>query len=64
LNLQEIIYSQNVVGVARKTKDESVWETQKSSKLLDNVHFYKNSNKLMTGALKKILKDLDKRSVK
>ncbi|WP_099710896.1 hypothetical protein [Flavobacterium sp. 9] len=64
LNLQEIIYSQNVVGVARKTKDESVWETEKSSKLLDNVKFYKSSNKLMTGALKKILKDLDKRSVK
>lgn len=64
LNLQEIIYSQNVVGVARKDKTESVWSTEKSSKLLDNVDFYKSSNKLMTGALKKILKDLDKRSVK
>ena len=64
LNAQEIIYSQNVVGVARKTKNESVWGTEKSDKLIDNIDFYKTSNKLMAGALKKIFKDLEKRSVK
>ncbi|RED22049.1 hypothetical protein BD847_3546 [Flavobacterium cutihirudinis] len=64
LNLQQIIYSQNVVGVARKKSSESVWQTEKSNKLIDNVTFYKNSNQLMNGALKKILKDIDKKSVK
>jgi hypothetical protein len=64
LNTQEIIYSQNVIGVSRNTKQESVWSTEKSNKLIDNVDFYKTSNKLMRGALKKIFKDLDKRSVK
>lgn len=64
LNSQEIIYSQNVVGVARKEEKESVWPTEKSSKLIDNIDFYKSANKLMLGALKKIFKDLDKRSVK
>ena len=64
LNSQEIIYSQNVVGVVRKTKNESVWGTEKSDKLIDNIDFYKTSNKLMAGALKKIFKDLEKRSVK
>lgn len=64
LNLQQIIYSQNVVGVAKKKSSESVWQTEKSDKLIDNVTFYKSSNRLMKGALKKILKDIDKKSVK
>lgn len=64
LNSQEIIYSQNVVGIDQKTTTESVWQTEKSTKLLDNVNFYKTSNKLMFGALKKVFKDLEKRSVK
>ncbi|MCP2028685.1 hypothetical protein L1276_003856 [Flavobacterium sp. HSC-32F16] len=64
LNLQQIIYSQNVIGITQKENTKSVWETQKSSKLADNVVFYKNSNVLMTGALKRIFKDLKKRSVR
>lgn len=64
LNLQQIIYSQNVIGITNKANTKSMWETEKSSKLADNVVFYKNSNALMTGALKKIFKDLKKRSIK
>lgn len=64
LNSQEIIYSQNVIGISRKTEEESVWPKEKSSKLIDNINFYKTSNKLMAGALKKVFKDLEKRSVK
>ncbi|MBS7252521.1 hypothetical protein [Flavobacterium branchiicola] len=64
LNLQQIIYTQNVVGVSRKEATESVWGTQKSDKLIDNIAFYRNANQLMTKALKKIFKDLDKRSTK
>jgi hypothetical protein len=64
LNLQQIIYSQNVVGITNKGNTKSMWETQKSDKLIDNITLYKNSNALMTGALKRIFKDLKKRSVK
>nr|WP_315222179.1 hypothetical protein [uncultured Flavobacterium sp.] len=64
LNLQQIIYSQNVVGITHKGNTKSMWETEKSSKLIDNVTFYKNANKLMLGALKRIFKDLKKRSIK
>lgn len=64
LNLQQIIYSQNVVGITRKEASESMWQTEKSDKLIDNIAFYKNSNQLMTKALKKILKDIDKKSIK
>lgn len=64
LNLQQIIYTQNVVGVARKKSNESVWQAQKSDKLIDNITFYKTSNRLMLGSLKKILKDIDKKSIK
>ncbi|MDY0987049.1 hypothetical protein SOM12_06450 [Flavobacterium sp. CFBP9031] len=64
LNSQEIIYSQNVVDISQKTKTEPMWSTEKSNKFIDNVEFYKTSDKLMKGALKKIFKDLDKRSVK
>lgn len=63
LNLNQIIYSQNVVGVAKKESSESVWGTEKSSKLVDNITLYKNSNKLMSGALKRIFKNLEKTSV-
>ncbi len=63
LNLKQIIYSQNVVGITHKANTKSMWETEKSDKLLDNVTFYKNSDALMLGALKKIFKDLKKRSV-
>lgn len=64
LNLKQIIYSQNVVGIIQKGNTKSMWETKKSSKLIDNVTFYKNTNNLMLGALKRIFKDLKKRSVK
>jgi len=64
LNLQQIIYSQNVVGVSRKSAEEPMWQTEKSDKLIDNIAFYKSANKLMTKSLKKIFQDLDKRSVK
>ncbi|MDR7209331.1 hypothetical protein [Flavobacterium piscis] len=63
LNLKQIIYSQNVVGITQKGNTKSMWETEKSSKLADNVTFYKNANNLMLGALKRIFKDLQKRSV-
>lgn len=63
LNLKQIIYSQNIIGVARKQSNESVWETQKSDKLIDNITFYKNTDKLMEGALKRIFKNLQKTSV-
>jgi hypothetical protein len=64
LNLRQIIYSQNVVGITAKANTKSMWETQKSDKLVDNITFYKNADNLMLGALKKVFKDLDKRSVK
>lgn len=63
LNLQQIIYSQNVVGVSRKHASESVWDTKKSDKLIDNIALYKTSNQLMKKALIKIFKDIDKKSV-
>jgi hypothetical protein len=64
LNLQQIIYSQNVVAITHKKNTKSMWETKKSSKLIDNVTFYKNTDNLMLGALKRIFKDLKKRSIK
>lgn len=63
LNLKQIIYSQNIVGITNKGNTKSMWETQKSDKLIDNVTLYKNSNALMIGALKRIFKDLKKRSI-
>lgn len=63
LNLQQVIYSQKVIGITNKDNTKSMWETEKSRKLIDNVTFYKNSEKLMQGALKKIFKDLKKRSI-
>ena len=64
LNLKQIIYSQNVVGITEKGNTKSMWETEKSDKLIDNITLYKSTNKLMLGALKKVFKDLKKRSVK
>lgn len=63
LNLKQIIYSQNVVGITGKGNTKSIWETEKSEKLVDNITLYKNADNLMLGALKRIFKDLDKRSV-
>lgn len=63
LNLKQIIYSQNVVGITGKGNTKSMWETEKSDKLVDNITLYKNTDNLMLGALKRIFKDLDKRSV-
>lgn len=64
LNLQQIIYSQNVVGITGKQASEPMWQTEKSDKLIDNIALYKNSNQLMTKALKKIFKDIEKKSIK
>lgn len=63
LNLQEIIYSQKAIGTVTSKQIKSVWDTQKSDKLIDNITFHKSSNKLMLGALKKILNDLKKKSI-
>jgi hypothetical protein len=63
LNLQEIIYSQRAIGTTSARTEKSVWETKKSDKLIDNISFHKSANKLMIGSLKKILKDLEKKSI-
>ncbi|WP_157492700.1 hypothetical protein [Flavobacterium sp. TAB 87] len=63
LNLQEIIYSQRVVGTVTSEKQKSLWETTKSDKLIDNISFHKSNKKLIKGAFKKLLKDLEKKSV-
>ena len=63
LNLSEIIYSQQVIGSDSPKKESSVWASKKSDKLIDNIAFYRTSNKLMLGSLKKILKDLKKKSI-
>jgi hypothetical protein len=63
LNLLQIIYTAHVIGT--DTEDQpSAFDTKKSDKLIDNISFYKSSNKLMSGCLKKILKDLKKKSIK
>lgn len=64
LNLQEIIFSQKTIGIAQKKSTESVWGTKKSDKLIDNITFYRNTDKLMLGALNRIFKNLNKTSVK
>lgn len=64
LNLQQIIYSQHIIATVSSKKEKSVWDTEKSSKLIDNISFHKSSNALMLGSLKKILKDLKKKSIK
>ena len=63
LNLQEIIYTQRAVGTVRPSNSKSVWETKKSDKLIDNISFHKNTGRLMIGSLKRILKDLERKSI-
>lgn len=63
LNLHQIIYAQKVIGRDRAVQQKSMWETKKSNKLIDNINFHKSSNKLVLGSLKKILKDLKKKSI-
>lgn len=63
LNLHQIIYSQRIIGTDYSRKEKSVWESKKSDKLIDNITFHKSSNKLQFGSLKKILKDLKKKSI-
>jgi hypothetical protein len=63
LNLLQIIYSSHVIGSAKEDQP-SVFDTKKSDKLIDNISFHKSSNRLMLGSLKKILKDLKKKSIK
>ena len=64
LNLQQIIYSENVVGSDSSKKEKSIWETKKSDKLIDNINFHKTANRLILGALKKNFKRLKKTSIK
>lgn len=64
LNLQEIIYSQRAIGKVSARKEKSVWETKNSDKLIDNISFHKSPNNLIKGCLKRILKDLKKKSIK
>lgn len=63
LNLHQIIYSQRAIGSDSSKKQKSMWETKKSNKLIDNISFHKTSTKLMLGSLKRILKDLKKKSI-
>lgn len=63
LNLLQIIYSAHVVG-CEKEDVPLPFDTNKSDKLIDNISFHKNSKTLMIGSLKKILKDLKKKSIK
>lgn len=63
LNLLQIIYSSHVIGSDKEDKP-SAFDTKKSDKLIDNISFHKSSNRLMLGSLKKILKDLKKKSIK
>jgi hypothetical protein len=63
LNLHQIIYTQEAIGSDRAEKQKSIWETKKSNKLIDNINFHRSSNKLVLGSLKKILKDLKKKSI-
>lgn len=64
LNLQQIIFSQKVIGTDHKKNNKSMWETKKSDKFLDNITFYRSSDKLISGSLKRIFKNLNKASVK
>jgi hypothetical protein len=63
LNSKLIIYTQRVVGSTSKEKNISVFQSPKSDKLIDNINFYKSTDGLMLGSLKKILKDLKKKSI-
>ena len=64
LNLLEIIYKQRVIGTVHANQQKSVWDDQKSDKLIDNITFHKSADKLLLGSLKKVLKDLKNKSIK
>jgi hypothetical protein len=64
LNLQQIIYAKHIRGTVADDAEQSLFDTKKSSKLIDNIMFYKGSSKIALGGLKKIFKDLDKKSIK
>ena len=63
LNSLQIIYSAHVIGIDSEDQP-SAFETKNSDKIIDNISFHKPSDKLMLGCLKKILKDLKKKSIK
>ncbi len=52
LNLSEIIYSQKVIGITTTVNDNQ------------DVHLSKNSRSLLFGAYNKIMRDIDKKSIK
>lgn len=63
LNSKLIIYSQRVIGSTSKKQQTFNTQTPASNKLIDNINFYKDSDGLILGSLKKVLKDLKKKSV-
>ena len=64
LNLQQIIYSQHVVGSSTSKSNSFALTSQKAGKLSNNITLHENSGSLMVGSLNKILKHLKKTSVK
>lgn len=52
LNLAQIIYSQRVIGSTELSQDNQ------------DVHFSKSSRSLLIGAYKKLIKDIEKKSIK
>lgn len=66
LNLEEVIFSEHVIGKYKKNNEKSIWKTndEKSYKLIDNIDFNLSANKLLKCSLNKIFKKLDKTSIK
>ncbi len=64
LNLQQIIYSQHVVGSSASKSNTFALTSQKAEKLQNNITLHENTGSLMVGSLNKILKHLEKTSVK
>lgn len=64
LNLQQIIYAKHIKGTVTDDEEKSLFNSKKSNKLIDNIKFYTGTNKIALGGLKKIFKDLDKKSIK
>ena len=64
LNLQQIIYSQQVVGSSSSKSNSFALKSQKAEKLQNNITLHESTGSLMVGSLNKILKHLDKTSVK
>ena len=52
LNLAQIIYSQRVIGSTELSQDNQ------------DVHFSKSSRSLLIGAYKRLIKDIEKKSIK